>query len=250
VEINAESFWLQKAGCSAAEYEDAFCPEGVTRSSQQSFRFAVADGATDSSFSGIWARLLVKEFVEGPHEPEDIEQLLASTQPRWEQQVGQRQLPWYAEEKAQAGAFSSLLGLTIRETDEGRSEWQAIAVGDSCLVQVRNEKAIVKFPIEHSSRFDSMPFLLATTSSFNSRVRDNLVIASGDIRPDDAMYLMTDALACWFMAADERGQAPWLALRDLNTGDQRESFVEMVDRLRTQHELRNDDCTLIRIDIF
>lgn len=250
MEINAESFWLQKAGCSAAEYEDAFYPEGVTRSSQQTFRFAVADGATDSSFSGIWARLLAKAFVEGPYEPEQIEQLLADTRPRWEQQVGQRQLPWYAEQKAQAGAFSSLLGLMIRETDAGRSEWQAIAVGDSCLVQVRNEKAIVKFPIEHSSRFDSMPFLLATTSSLNSKVRENLAVARGDIQPDDAMYLMTDALACWFMATDERGRTPWLALRDLNTGDQRESFVEMIDRLRTQRELRNDDCTLTRIDIF
>ena len=250
MEINVESFWLQKAGCSAAEYEDAFYPEGITRSSKRAFRFAIADGATDSSFSGVWARLLVKAFVDGFNEPDDIEQLLIETRPRWEEQVGQRQLSWYAEEKAQAGAFSSLLGLTIRETDAGRREWQAIAIGDSCLVQVRNEKAIIKFPIEHSSLFDSMPFLLATTSSFNSKVRENLNTAHGDIQSDDTMYLMTDALACWFMATDEQGLAPWLALRDLHTRDERESFANMIDRLRAQHDLRNDDCTLMRIDIF
>lgn len=251
MEINAESFWVQKAGCSAAEYEDAFWPEGLVRASQESFRFAIADGATDSSFSGIWARLLVKAFVECSEGADDIARILAETQPQWEQQVGQRELPWYAAEKAQAGAFSSLLGLTIRDhADTGRSEWQAFAVGDSCLVQVRNEKAIVKFPMEHSSRFDSMPFLLASNSSYNTKVRENVAIAQGDIHPDDSFYLMTDALACWFMAADEQERAPWLALRDLNTRDHPESFADMIDRLRSHRELKNDDCTLIRIDIF
>lgn len=245
--FNVETFWLPKEGCSAAEYEDAFDLSDITRSSQLPLRFAVADGATDSSFSGIWARLLAKAFVERSHESDDIEQILARVQPQWEQEVGQRPLPWYAEEKVRAGAFSALLGLTIAENvGTGRSEWRAMAVGDSCLVQVRSEKAIVKFPIDHSSGFNAMPFLLATTASFNSKLREHLAFADGEIQPDDTLYLMTDALACWFMAADEQGLAPWVALQNLSTRDQ---FAEMIKGFRSRHEMRNDDCTLMRIAI-
>ncbi len=250
MKINAEFFWLPKAGCSETDYEDAFYPRELVQPAQRSFRCAVADGATDSSFSGLWARLLVEAFVKTCDEPSDLERILAEIQPLWECQVGQRSLPWYAEEKVQAGAFSSLLGLTLSErVDAGCCEWQALAVGDACLVQVRDEQVIVKFPIEHSSRFNTMPFLVASNPSYNAKLRENLVSRHGGIQPDDTFYLMTDALACWFMTADEQGCAPWRALRNLTTTSQRESFAELVDSLRARRELKNDDCTLIRIDI-
>lgn len=250
MKINAEFFWLPKANCSAAEYEDAFYPRELVQPAQRSFRCAVADGATDSSFSGLWACLLVEAFVNAHDEVGDLERILAETQPLWELQVGARQLPWYAEEKAQEGAFSSLLGLTLRDrVDAGCGDWQALAVGDSCLVQVRNDQVIVKFPIKHSSRFDTMPYLLASKPSYNTKLRENLVSSHGDIQPDDTFYLMTDAFACWFMMADEQGLAPWVELRNLSTIDQR-GFAELVDRLRARRELRNDDSTLIRLDIY
>ncbi len=250
MEIHAESFWLQKDGNSAFEYEDAFYPEDVVLTRQDRFRFAIADGATDSSFSGIWARLLVRAFVEGGGD--DIEAILADSQPRWIEQVGKRQLPWYAEQKAEMGAFSSLLGFTICDEPEvaGGYRWRAIAIGDSCLVQVREEQVSVRFPMEHSSLFDSSPFLLPSNPRYNRAVAEHVAACCGDSLAGDTFYLMTDALACWFMAEDEQGRVPWQILRDLSTLDEREPFHEMIARLRAQGDLRNDDCTLTRIDVF
>jgi hypothetical protein len=63
VDAYAQAFWLPKAGNSDSEYEDAFFPRRLKRRNGRRLRFAVADGATETSFSGVWARLLVSSFV-------------------------------------------------------------------------------------------------------------------------------------------------------------------------------------------
>ena len=48
---------LPKRGHSADEFEDAFAFDPAAG------RYAVADGASESSFAGLWARLLVEGFI-------------------------------------------------------------------------------------------------------------------------------------------------------------------------------------------
>jgi len=60
---------------------------------------------------------------------------------------------------------------------------------------------------------------------------------------------MTDALACWFMREAEEGRTPWRVLRDLDTSDEIKPFREWVETLRKEGAMRNDDVTLLRIDI-
>ncbi len=60
---------------------------------------------------------------------------------------------------------------------------------------------------------------------------------------------MTDALAAWFLAQAEQGERPWSIIRDLDTCDQANEFADVVSDLRTSRLLRNDDVTLIRIDV-
>ena len=45
-------------GNSPAEYEDALAADDAAG------RYAVADGATEGCFTGLWARLLVEDFVQ------------------------------------------------------------------------------------------------------------------------------------------------------------------------------------------
>lgn len=248
MEINEEVFWVQKAGSSVAEYEDAFSPQGPTRANAESFRFAIADGATESSFSGVWARMLVSSFVES-NETLDVPGLLASARPLWAAEIGQKELPWYAAAKVQGGAFASFLSLHLREGG-AHFEWRAQAVGDSCLVQVRDENVVCRFPLDHSSAFGSAPYLLSSSPDGSGALDQHLSVVEGICEPGDALYLMTDALACWFMAEDEAGRTPWRVLRDLNTEDQAETFAEMIARLREEGTLKNDDSTLMRIDVF
>ena len=107
-----------------------------------------------------------------------------------------------------------------------------------------------RFPLKHSSAFGSSPYLLSSSPDRSGDLDEHLCIAEGVCEPGDALYLMTDALACWFMAEDETGRTPWRLLRDLNTEDQAESFGDMIRRLRMEGVLKNDDSTLMRIDVF
>ena len=249
MEMLAETFWIQKAGCSENEYEDAACTTSEAPASVHGFRAAIADGATDSSFSGRWAQLLTRRFVEHDGSVDDLEFLLPEIQRLWAAEVDQRELPWYAAEKAEVGAFASLLGIAFNAAEDGHDGWRAVAVGDSCLVHVRrNEVVIARFPIAESSLFTASPFLIASRPGRNVNLGDHVRVIEGDIQPEDTFYLMTDALACWFISAEEAGGTPWSVLKDLNTADG-EVFAELVTRLRAESALKNDDCTLVRIDV-
>ena len=95
----AQAFWLPKSGSTEGEYEDAFWPKRlpVDREAELSdFRVAVADGATETSFSGLWAKLLVRSYAEGRLLPEGFAASLVKLQARWRSAITRKPLPWYA----------------------------------------------------------------------------------------------------------------------------------------------------------
>jgi hypothetical protein len=47
----------------------------------------------------------------------------------------------------------------------------------------------------------------------------------------------------------EEGREPWSILRDLDTEDQMKAFDEWIAELRSIDELKNDDVTLVRVDL-
>ena len=66
--VMARALWAPKAGNRSDEYEDAFWPQRtINRTVNRSglFRLAVADGATETSFAGLWARRLVRAYGSG-----------------------------------------------------------------------------------------------------------------------------------------------------------------------------------------
>lgn len=252
-----QGFWLPKKGNSVEEYEDALDFSRPQR------RFAVADGATESAFAESWARSLVLRFVEAPptlspssgdHLPEWLEPL----QQQWRQMIAWEQLPWFAVEKARAGAFATLLGVVFFDdenpqpavaTDAQPSDkfhWQALAVGDCCLFHVRGDELLAAFPLDQSVQFGNHPVLLSSNPANNRRVWEQVHFNQGQAQSDDLFFLTTDALAHWFLSQIEAGAKPWLALSELN---HQEEFVALIARLREQHTIRNDDTTLLVIRI-
>src|SRR5437879_1653927 len=102
--LHCVAFCEPKRGNAAPEFEDA-CAANVALG-----RFAVADGATESSYAGLWASTLVNEFVTTPSpDPSVWASWLPAAQTRWEMTVGRQPLPWYAEIKWQQGAFATFL---------------------------------------------------------------------------------------------------------------------------------------------
>ncbi len=243
--VIADPFWLPKDGNSDAEYEDAFWPQDPMEKAGECVRFAVADGATEASYSGLWARLLVEAIGRGRLCGKRYAANLSALQAQWRSQLTTKELSWFAEEKVRSGAFSSFLGLVLCELPTGKRKWRTFAIGDSCVVQIRRDEVVMSFPIQESTSFNNRPILLSSNPARNA---DGQVPGiTGSWESEDCFCMMTDALACWFLTEIERGGKPWEPLRDMQPQEHR--FARFVGRLRRNKSIRNDDVTLLRISV-
>lgn len=247
-------FAAPKAGNSIAEYEDAFWPRNSKVCSGVG-HLAVADGATETSFSGLWARLLVNAYGRGHLTESTWDKDLHKIRRIWQRAVGQKPLPWYAEEKLRLGAFSSLTGLTLlpaaeteRNESDGRGgEFHALSIGDSCLFQVREGRLFWSFPFSASEEFNSRPLLI---SSLECETRHEVAAQRvvGAWLPGDSFFLMTDALACWALRLAEAGTDPFKLLQSVETQPGFETLIAdqraCTDAEEIPH-LKNDDVTVV-----
>jgi hypothetical protein len=236
--LSWRSFALEKDGHDVSEYEDAFA------AAPDAGRFAVADGASESSYAGEWARLLVEAFVADPVRRDGWADWLAPVREAWLKTIGQGELTWYAAQKREDGAYATFVGLEIdsafRETG---FPWRAAAVGDACLFQIRGDALLLSFPVEHSNEFGTRPELV--NSAPKGRIPSQDHFLAGRARPGDSFVLATDALANWFLAEVESGGRPWEVIAGLTP----EAFPVWVEHLRSERALRNDDVTLVTIEI-
>jgi serine/threonine protein phosphatase PrpC len=248
MQLKVDVFHLPKEGSTDEEYEDAYWPPGPVADEFASYNLAVADGATETSFSGLWASLLVKAFGESKFKGVTIAEDVLPIQAEWKQQLGEKNLPWYAEEKLRSGAFAALAGLQL----QADGTWSAVAVGDSCIFHVRDEKIVVSFPIERSEQFNDRPVLISSNRASTAEVEQHVRRADGKWQTGDIFYLMTDAIACYFLRRwEEREGDPCVPTLFDGVGD-RQTFGQLIRQERTEvlpdgrTLLRNDDVTVIR----
>ena len=114
---------------------------------------------------------------------------------------------------------------------------------------MRGEEVLAQFPLENSASFTSRPLLLSSNPAQNDWATEHFSRLRGTWDPGDAFYLMTDALACWFMKEAEEARLPWTVLRNLGTSGESWPFREWVGELRMNRAIRNDDVTLLRVVI-
>lgn len=249
--VISRTYHVPKAGTSEREYEDAAYPACPRDTSKTMFRCAIADGATESSFAREWARRLVRHFGVGTLTSPTFRDVIPKLQERWQRQVDRRPLPWFAEEAVSRGAFAAFLGVAMRCSGSGSNskQWGAIALGDACLFLVREDCLHTAFPIDSSAAFNNRPYLLSTQRNNWPAEYAAMRKARGNWQPDDEFYLATDALAQWFLSEHEAGRKPWCLLRDLDTDAEPRTFREIIDSLRMDRKIRNDDTTLVRVNV-
>lgn len=249
--VLAHGFSVPKAGNSEAENDDGHYPQGPLESRADVFRCAVADGATESSFSGPLARSLANFYRLGRLTPKLWDHSISTLRARWTRQISAKPLPWYAQEKVEHGAFAALVGLTIRGVPVHGNDgtWNATAVGDCCLAHVRGDRILHQFPLDHAVEFNSRPYLIASRADRNVDLATHIRTASGKWHVDDTFFLMSDALACWFSQEREKGLQPWTVLRDIDTEGDQTDFNHLIESLRSAGKIKNDDVTLVRIDV-
>ena len=250
--VQVQALSLPKAGNEEAENEDAFWPEVNGESRALPWRGAVADGATETTFSRLWARMLVRAFGRRRLDDATLAAELPPVQQRWLRLVTRRPLPWYAEQKIEAGAHAAFLGLEIFGMPEscpaGAGTWRAWALGDACVVQVTagGWELAAAFPLVCSDEFGSRPHLLSSRTPHNEQTLTRVTRHEGTWRVGDVFYLLTDALAAWFLRETEQKRHPCKIL-DAHLGSATD-FAQWTDEQRRSGALRNDDVTIVRIE--
>lgn len=223
---HVRTFTMPKSGHTSEEYEDAAAgpvgaPDGTTR-------LAIADGATESAFAGVWARTLVEDFVEPVSAvPETFGEFVHRARRRFGDRLAEREAgqAWYASAKAEEGAHAAFLGLVLYPNHA----WRAVAVGDCCLLHLREGERLDAWPIDDPASFDHRPALV--TSRFEAT--PEAATTSSQWAEGDRLLLASDALAAYLLA-----QNP--------IPEDFDDFETFVAKARADG-MHNDDVTLVEV---
>jgi hypothetical protein len=105
--------------------------------------------------------------------------------------------------------------------------------------------------MDDSAGFSNQPALLSSSGTAAEVLGRYLIVKTGDLCPGDICYLATDALSAWFLRMAETGESwnePWRPLQLLDESNQDE-FRELIGKLRDDGVIRDDDTTLVRVDM-
>jgi hypothetical protein len=211
---------------------------------------AVADGVASAIFSGQWAELLVAAAVADMPDPDDqpaFAQWLQARRKEWSEAIDVGGLAWFQKAKLPLGAFSTLLWLRLQASDDGGQSYrlQAHAIGDTCLLHVRDGQVLRTFPVQESPEFEADPLVLGSVDL----KRDHLLKFAAIDEPcrcGDLLVLCTDAVAEWGLRQSESGSTPdWASCWDLTEVQ----WCEQIEALRQQGEMRYDDATLVLLRV-
>lgn len=239
-----------KHGNRPYENEDAIRPHIERRrfTRRKEFRCAISDGATQSAFAGMWADLLVHQAQTFPLSSRNLRTAVHRAQQQWWEHLSRRELAWNVEWKVRQGAHATLACLNLRVGEDASQggTWSALAVGDSCMFQVRESEFVYAFPVAASADFTNYPHLVCSLEESNEPVWCDLSHAAGAWTSGDEFLLMTDALAQWFLHELEVGNRPVQEMRDLvrSMPGRQAAFADWLDALRSAKRIRNDDTTL------
>lgn len=239
--ITLKEFHRPKLGNKEEEYEDAFSYN------LNKGRMAIADGASDSIFSNVWAGSLVKAFSDGSlsfsQDPSFLKSIIYMSRRTWYNSIQWNSLRVFVKNKAIKGSFSTFLGIQFTESGN-EYDVQGIAVGDSCLF-VSSDGGPEGFPINDPAKFNITPQLIWSgygspfPEDYNTKL-PKINYYNGKIRRGDRMIIATDAMSKWILDHREKS---FDTLFDL------EEPVDFVTSLLEKREMRNDDITCVTLTL-
>src|SRR5207248_5077873 len=123
----------------------------------------LADGASESWQSGVWANYLAHAYIKQPPNPADFSDWLTGNRAAWEPPAPKNEV-WYTDVKQEQGSFATLLGLEFRRSSDSQGlVWKAMAIGDSCLFLLRKDTFDVVFPLGSVAEFGNQPPLVPSS---------------------------------------------------------------------------------------
>ncbi|WP_447002683.1 protein phosphatase 2C domain-containing protein [Saccharothrix isguenensis] len=225
---------------------------------------AVADGASESLLAGEWADLLARSVNDAVRADECVARdadrfasALVGAGEAWDgwlsayvarREADGRPIAWYEQPKLDRGPHATVLAARFCADPSG-TRWAAAALGDSCLFHVRADRLLLGFPVESSEAFSNSPGLVNAFNRDQELLARHVRTASGRAEDGDQFFLCTDALAAWFLGAVERGDRPWHELCDLTRSGDLDGFGEWLRVARGKGVMRNDDVTVVHVDL-
>jgi hypothetical protein len=255
MKLVSSHFSTPKKGGLPRENEDFFfLHEAEIRRNQLSV--AIADGASEGFMSKLWSKILTISYVNFDRTDLDIRQFTDFCIDIYDYQMVvyiQRRkernnpLRWFEENLMNIGSFSTLLGVTFVNSSPTGGHWKSYSVGDSCLFQLRDE-LIEVFPMMDSSAFGNSPDLISSNPAYNLELESRVKVKTGQFLFGDTFYLMTDAIAHWFVTQIEEEKMPWNTIDELLEADN-DGLIEYIDHLQGENKLKNDDVTIARVNL-
>jgi len=250
------SYSIPKAGNTASENEDAVFPavgHGYLNGNSDRAAFAVADGATQTSFSGLWANCLVKHCAQTQLSEFTFQHAVNKAQAEWHSSLQGVELPWHAQEKVRQGAFSALAWLEIQYEPLRpftAYTWRALAVGDCCLFIAHNHSIYLSLPLQDPVEFNNSPILIPSKSEKMDSIKGRIKTASGSLMRGDQLILASDAISSWIMRKTVKDHKEYLdMIRTIKNHRDGSIFPHWINSLRKAGELRNDDTSVILIEL-
>jgi len=228
------------------DHEPSECEDVIAVNTENS-RFAVADGATEAFDARNWAERLASRWVESESAltVEDFREWVAREGRELHDSWNGLSLSWYSEEKARTGSFAAFVGVEL-DLMTNAPVWKAIALGDACMVHCRNGALVKSFPLSRSDSFNAAPVLVASDASMHENAMKSLVIESGECESGDTLFLLSDAVASWFLERLEKND---LAANDFLQTQDDDRLKQFFDDERVSGRMRNDDLAVLRVEI-
>jgi serine/threonine protein phosphatase PrpC len=212
--------------------------------------FAISDGASQSFYPAIWAKLLVQHFCEDPEiSASNWKAWLEPIQARWLAEVRSRveaaksqgKPTWiegYNGLNAKRSATSTFIGLRFSE-----DKIKACVVGDSCLFVLRNRN-LESYLLTRSEDFNDRPEYFASDPKDN-HFQPHFFDIHLNVEQSDQAYLIlaTDALSEYVIRRFEQKENIFSSLLAISSQEQLERFVASA-RHQTLR-MKNDDVTLL-----
>jgi hypothetical protein len=247
--IQTRSFCLHKKGSSLSEYED----RSAIGVQDTCLRVAVADGTTEGLFSDVWAELLVNSYRDhgvALFEDENLQAIHKKFMHQTCQQIAA--MPeirhWFMYEKLERGTHATFAAIEFTN----RNTVQMSAVGDSCIFWCDkgrcNKDKMEMFPELSADDFGISPVSIChipkTWDNLHPKIKSNEITLERDCQ----FVLCTDAIAHWLVkeTSEKNNFLAWeeiVRLLDLA------AFNLLIEELRESKEIRNDDVTVVIVDV-
>ncbi len=242
-QLRTQQFILQKSCSDFAECEDAI---GINAALS---RFAVVDGATEAFDARSWATLLAESWVEDEMATVSIDAFrscVAEQSLRLHATWHGRALSWYAEEKARSGSYAAFVGVQF-DMNAKLPRWQAIALGDCCLIQLRKGAIERSFPLVDDEQFTSSPVLVPSLESMQDAALSKTLIDSGTIENEDVFLLLSDAVAAWYLKQAKQRDVVCNEFDAQLAASRHDELTRLFQRERLAHRIKDDDIAVLRI---